>query len=213
MPPPIANVAALRQLLAERFPSAPRTAAGVLATGLPAIDDVCGGLPRGALTELVCTAPSCGGQLVIGQLLRSTREERQRIALIDAADEFDPQSWPPEYLSHLVWVRCRSSQEAMQVADVFARDANLGMVVLDLRHAPEKELRRIAASLWYRLQRAAEQSNIAFMIETPRALVPSAQLRFSLDQPGTLTAQETPRHEVALQLELHAQRQRIAASG
>src|SRR5437870_4891211 len=104
MPPPIANVAALRQLLAERFPTAPRTATSLLATGIPAIDDSCGGLPRGALTELVCTAPSCGGQLTLGQLLRATREQRQRVALIDGADEFDPQSWPAEYLDHLVWV-------------------------------------------------------------------------------------------------------------
>ncbi len=214
MPSPSSNVAALRQLLAERFPSAPRTSASVLATGLGAVDDVCGGLPRGALTEIVCAAPSCGGQLVLGQLLRSSREQRLRVALIDGNDEFDPQSWPAEYLAHVVWVRCKAADEAMQAADLFARDANLGLVALDLRHTGERQLRRIPAPLWYRLQRAAEQSNLALFVETPRPLVPSAQLRFSLEQSQTLAEFATPRAELTAHLELHVQRQRVlAASG
>jgi hypothetical protein len=214
MPSPSSNVAALRQLLAERFPSAPRTSASVLATGLGAVDDVCGGLPRGALTEIVCAAPSCGGQLLLGQLLRSSREQRLRVALIDGNDEFDPQSWPAEYLAHVVWVRCKGADQALQVADVLARDANLGLVVLDLRHCAEKPLRRIPASAWYRLQRAAEQSDLALMVESPRSLVPSAQLRFSLDQPHTLAVFDVGRHELATQLDLQVQRQRmLAASG
>src|SRR5690606_35453100 len=88
--PSSAQILALRQMLAERFPSAQRVAGRVLATGLRGLDEPAGGgLPLGAVTELVCAAPSCGGQLVLGQLLAVTRAQRLRVALVDGTDAFD----------------------------------------------------------------------------------------------------------------------------
>ena len=55
MPAAPEKLAALRHLLAERFPTAPRVTARALRTGLAAIDDPTGGLPLGAVTEIVCT--------------------------------------------------------------------------------------------------------------------------------------------------------------
>ena len=63
------------------------------------------------------------------------------------------------------------------MTDLLARDANLGLVVLDLRHAPEAELRRIPNRQWYLLQRAVEATDLALVIITPRILVSWAQLR------------------------------------
>src|SRR5512145_954298 len=123
-----AKLTALRHLLAERFPTVPRTTGRVLGTGIPAIDEATGGLPLGALTELVCAAPSCGGHLLFGQLLAATRATRTRVALIDSTDSFDPASFAEDLLPHLVWVRCAGTAMALSAADLLARDANLGLV-------------------------------------------------------------------------------------
>jgi hypothetical protein len=130
-----AAVNALRQLLRDRFPTAAHSRSAPLATGVPGIDELTGGLPCPALTELVCSAPSCGSQLLLGQLLAATRAAAKRVALVDADDAFDPGSWPPTLLEHLVWVRTRHAAEAMAASDLLARDANFSLLVLDLRHA------------------------------------------------------------------------------
>lgn len=214
--------AALRQRLAEKFPQAMRAIGGAAGsdlwrTGLSALDEAVGGLPRGALTEVVCAAPSCGGQLLLGALLQAAGEQRGRVAWIDAHDSFDPQSWPQELLAALVWVRCRAANEAMQVTDILARDANLALVLLDLRDASDGELRRIPAPFWYRLQRAVETSEHALVVTTPRAAVPSARLRLVLEQAQGLAALSAPRHEISNTLAPAVQRQRanpmISAAG
>ncbi len=209
-----ANLSALRQLLADRFPQATRPVARVLPTGLPAIDDAVGGLPRHALTELVCPAPSVGSHLFMAQLLGTTRTDCARVALIDATDCFDPQSIPPEDLQHVVWVRCCSFAQVMPVADLLAREANLDLVLLDLVASALSSLRRIPATTWYRLQRAVEQTDLAFVALTPATLVPSAQLRLTLERPHTLASRLHPRPQLTHELPLQLQRQRrIAASG
>src|SRR5436190_14877287 len=144
------KLASLRRQLAERFPTVPRTIGRVLPTGMPGLDNATGGLPLGAITEIVCAAPSCGGHLLIGQLLAATRITRTRVALIDATDCFDPASFEPDLLAHIVWVRCANTTAALNAADLLARDANLGLVVLDLRRSPEADLRRTPSTQWYR---------------------------------------------------------------
>jgi hypothetical protein len=203
------KLASLRHLLAERFPISPRTTGRVLPTGIPTLDHVTGGLPLGALTEIVCAVPSCGGHLFFQQLLNVTRRNRQRVALIDSTDSFDPGSCPADLLAHLLWVRCSSTTTALQAADLLARDANLGLVVLDLRRAPEADLRRIPGPQWYRLQRAVEPTNLALVVETPRASVPSAQVRFVLDRPHAMAALDNERPALTTQLTPALQRQRL----
>lgn len=212
MPAP-SQLAALRQLLAARFPAAPRPAGRVLATGLPAIDEATGGLPLGAITEIVCAAPSCGGHLLLGQFLAVTRATRTRVALIDGSDSFDPASFAEDQLAHLVWVRCPATAAALHAADLLARDANLGLVVLDLRRASEAELRRLPFTHWYRLQRAVEPADLALVVETPRASVPSAQLRFALTTLHAATALDCARPSLTAALAPILQRQRLSAAG
>ncbi len=207
------KLAKLRHLLAERFPTVPRTAGRVLRTGIAALDQATGGIPLSAITEIVCATPSCGGQLLLGQLLSATRATRTRVALIDSTDCFDPSSFPEDLLAHLVWVRCATTAAALQAADVLARDANLGLVVLDLRRAPEADLRRIPGPQWYRLQRAVEPADLALVIETPRASVPSAQLRLLLTTAHETSALDRPREGLATKLSPTLQRQRLQATG
>jgi hypothetical protein len=201
------KLAELRRRLAEKFPSVPRISGRTLATGLPAIDDATHGLPLGAVTEFVCAAPS-GSHLLLGQLLAATRAHRIRVALVDAADSFDPSSFPPDLLVHLVWVRCTAAT-ALPAADLLARDANLGLVVLDLRRDAEAELRRTPSTTWYRLQRAVEPADLALVVLTPRASVPSAQLRFVLGTSHAPAALEAERPTLIATLAPTLQRQRL----
>ena len=213
MPSAATNLSSLRQLLATRFPQASRPAGGVLPTGIPAVDEATGGgLPRPALTELACSGPGAGGQLFLAQLLASTRTLPARVALIDASDQFDPQSFPAEDLQHLLWVRCRATTDALPVADLLAREPNLDLVVLDLAAAAPAELRRVPSTTWYRLQRAVGQTDLAFLILTPVALVPSAQLRLRLEKAHGLAAQALARPHLAVDLEVARERQRLAAA-
>lgn len=216
------DLAQLRRELAARFPSAARPPGRTLTTGIPSIDDAAGGLPLGAVTEIVCSAPSCGSQLLLGQLLAVTRATRTRVGLVDALDTFDPDSFSADLLAHLVWVRCPTDTPAsaqtttttiaLQAADLLARDANLGLVVLDLRHAPDADLRRIPGPQWYRFQRAVEPADLAFVVLTPRPSVPSAQLRLVLHTSHGHTAFIHERPTLIAPLSPTLQRQRLQAS-
>lgn len=208
IPGPSPSLPALRQLLAERFPAVARAADDTLPTGLPALDAAAGGLPRPGLSELVCAAPSCGSQLFIGRLLQLTREQGLRVALVDCHSSFDPGSWPAHLLEHLVWVRTHRAEESLMAADVLARDANLGLLILDLHRAATKELRRIPSTRWYRLQRAIEPTRLAGLVLTPCPLVPSARLRFSLTRSHGLSDQQRARPELTAALAPELLRQR-----
>lgn len=181
------------------------------ATGLAAVDEpLGGGLPQGAITELICSAPSCGGQLVLAHLLTAARQARQRVALIDACDAFDPTSHEPDLYRHLVWMRCAGVAAALQAADIVVRDANFGLVVLDLKHADARELRRTPATRWYRLQRAVAPATLVLFVLTTRPTVTSAQLRLELTQSFTVAAFARERAELAAQLVPVVQRSRLA---
>ena len=198
-------------MLAARFPQAGRPAGGVLPTGIPAVDDSAGGLLRHALTELIRPAAGSGAHLFLAQLLSATRARPARAALVDA-DQFDPGSLPPADLEHLVWVRCRAPADALPVADLLAREANLDLVALDLSCVSIHQLRRIPAATWYRLQRAVEQTDLALLVLTPATLVPSAQLRLQLGSPHPFASRDLDRPHLVVDLEVSRQRQRLAAS-
>jgi hypothetical protein len=205
-------MAALRLLIAERFPTATRREGSRLATGIAAIDDPTdGGLPTAALTELTCSVPSSGSHLVLGQLLAVTRTHGQRAALVDPANRFDPESHLASHLAHLVWARGGDTASAMSVTDLFARDANFSLVVLDLRDAPAHELRRVPAPLWYRLQRAVEDTELTLLVITPRPLVPSATLRLQLTTGHSLANLHQDRPALLPQLAPTLHRQRTIA--
>jgi len=74
-------------------------------------------------------------------------------------------------------------------------------------------LRRIPSAAWYRLQRAVEQSDLAFLAITPVAIVPSAQLRLALTHGHSLADLLRERSDLTQTLTVTLQRQRLAAAG
>lgn len=209
------SVDQLRLELGARLTTLHRTSARALRTGIPALDEATGGIPLAAVTEVVCAVPSGGSQSLIGQLFAVTRQARQRVALVDSHDSFDPASFFPDALAHLIWIRCTGTTPALQAADLLARDANLSLVVLDLRRAPEADLRRIPGPQWYRFQRAVESTDLSLVVATPRPSVPSAQVRFLLATPPDFAGlqQERPQLISALAPALQRQRLQINAAG
>ena len=202
MPRPPTTLQTLRQLLAERFPQAPRAPRGSHPTGIGGIDAALGGgLPAGRLTELVSAQPSSGAQSVLSRLLSETRVARERVALVDGSDAFDPSAVPPDCLRHLVWVRCRDCGHALAAADILLRDGNYAVVVLDLRGLDERALRRTPPSVWHRLQRAAEAGGAAVLVQTQSPLAPAMPARLVLEERMPLSAALRTRAEILGTLE------------
>ncbi|BET66577.1 hypothetical protein ASA1KI_14950 [Opitutales bacterium ASA1] len=191
-------------------PAAGRDA--TVATGLPGVDAaLSGGLPCGALSELVFSAPSSGGQLFLLHLLHAARRRHCFLALVDGADGFDPQSIePPELLRQLLWVRCRAPAQAVHAADLLARDANFAMLALDLRGCADRDLRRIPATTWYRLQRVVEPTDTVFAVLGSRRLVPAARIRLRFETPLPLGALAMEQTDVAERLAPGVDRLRTA---
>ena len=112
----MSSAAALRRqiesALANRIPSAltpaPRTLRPVLATGIQTVDELLeGGLPLGAITEIVGPEGSGHTSFALSFLARVTQSERV-CAWIDVSDTLDPESAAAAGvdLSRFLWVRC-----------------------------------------------------------------------------------------------------------
>jgi hypothetical protein len=210
MPLESAKVVALRRLLDERFPAAHRREQRLVPTGVPAVDELlAGGLLTGTLTEFVSAVPSGGSQLSFGSILLSTRLARQRIALIDAAGNFDLGGLDDDSLAHLVWVRCASLAESWRAADLAARDPNYSVIVIDVRGFPERELLRTKDSVWVRLQRAAEHAETAVLVQTTTPLVPNAAMRLVFAEPLADETLTSLRLEIVGTLAVELQRARV----
>ena len=181
----------LRRLLVERFPHAPATAATHLVTGSFFLDEcTSGGLPRGAITELICPRTSAGSASLIHALVHAAHRDNHFLALIDGRDSFDPCGLDNASLRHLLWVRCSKASEVIKAGDLLLRDGNFPLVILDLvLNAPE-ELRKIPQTNWYRLQRLVELAPAACLVLTRYAMVASAQLKLVLENSWNLDSLE-----------------------
>jgi len=185
----------LRKLLAERFPHTPMPAATRrFITGLSFLDQVIGGgLPKGAITELISAQISAGSASLIRALLQAAHRNRYFLALIDGRDSFDPSaSGRPGNgcLSYLLWVRCTKALEAIKAADLLLRDGNFPLVIVDLVLNAPQELRKIPQTSWYRLQRLVESAPTACLVLTRLGMVSSAQLKIVLENSWTLESFE-----------------------
>src|SRR5881409_1231307 len=181
----------LRKLLAERFPHAPATAATHLVTGLFFLDESTnGGLPRGAITELICPRTSAGSASLIHTLVHAAHRDNHFLALIDGRDSFDPCGLENASMRHLLWVRCSKAPEAIKAADLLLRDGNFPLVIVDLVLNSPEELRKIPQTNWYRLQRLVESTSTACLVLTRQGMVSSAQLKIVLENVWSLESFE-----------------------
>jgi hypothetical protein len=167
-------------LLRERM--APQT----VATGLAELDTLTGGLPRGALSEIVGPVSSGRTGVMISALAGAT--QRQEVcALVDAGDSFDPASAQAAgvKLERLLWIRCSETAirhgayarnhgvqhkalerlgQVLKVTDLLLQSGGFGMVVLDLGDIPAESARRVPLTSWFRFRRAVEQTATVLLL-------------------------------------------------
>ena len=82
----------------------------MVSSGIPAIDALTGGLPRGCLTE-ICGPASSGRTSLLLAALASATHRGEFCAVVDASDALDPHSAVAAgiELERLLWVRCGES--------------------------------------------------------------------------------------------------------
>src|SRR5678815_344936 len=186
-----AKIIDLRNLVAERFPHPSCTTAKRLNTGLRFLEEsIGGGLPRGAITELISPGTSAGSASLIQALIHCAYRDNYFLALIDGRVSFDPCGLDNAWLQHLLWVRCTKALEAVKAADLLLRDGNFPLVIVDLILNSPEELRKIPQTTWYRLQRLVESMPTACLVLTRYEMVSSAQLKLVLENSWNLETLE-----------------------
>jgi recombination protein RecA len=134
-------------------------------TGIPEIDALAGGFPRGALTEL-CGPPCSGRTTVLLSALASRTAEAEVCALIDARDSFDPRSAEAAgvQLQQLLWVRCRSLEQSLRAADLVIQGGGFGFIALDLSDVAPETVRHVPLNAWFRFRRAVEDTSTVLLV-------------------------------------------------
>ena len=128
-----------------------------VSTGLPQLDALVGGLPRGALTEIF--GPSCSGRTsLLFSALSARTMNAEACALIDGCDAFDPHSAEAGGidLKQLLWVRCRTMEQSFRATDFLLQAGGFGFIALDLSDIPRELVHRVPLDTWFRFRRAVE---------------------------------------------------------
>jgi hypothetical protein len=169
-----------------------------VATGMAALDAAAGGLRRGALSEF--TGSAGNGSLVFAALLDLAGRERWGLALVDAADQFEPADWDAEALRRVLWVRCREMRPALRAVDLLLRDGNLPLLVLDLQGVPDAQLRRVPANVWHRFQRLVAPTGAALVVLSRWPIAEGARMRVDLPERWGLDRMRQRRRVMAADL-------------
>lgn len=201
-----------------------RLAPEMVSTGVAAIDELTGGLPRGCLSEVCGTASSGRTSLLLAVLAAATRRE-EACALVDVSDSLDPVSAATAGVNfeNLLWVRCGAKinsprsprdpeknknsetplDQALRVMDLLLQSGGFGMVIMDLGDVPFRMARRIPLASWFRFQRVVEPAPTVLLVITQEACAKScASLLLKMKQRsafGNHRSAKTPSHAELLE--------------
>jgi hypothetical protein len=122
-----------------------RPAPEMVSSGVPAIDALTGGLPRGCLTE-ICGPASSGRTTLLLAALAAASRRGEFCVVVDASDALDPYSAVAAgvELDHLLWVRC-SDHPALKSRAKQRRTTSSASFVQEAG-AREAEAREVEAS-------------------------------------------------------------------
>jgi recombination protein RecA len=128
-----------------------------VSAGLREIDELTGGLPRGCLTEIF-GAPCSGRTSVLHAALAARTAEAEVCALVDGRDAFDPAAALAAgvQLRQLLWVRCKSIDQALRATDLLIQGGGFGLIALDLSDVAPRLVRQVPLNVWFRFRRAVE---------------------------------------------------------
>jgi hypothetical protein len=181
----------LRGRVASPFAYRDRNAFELVSTGIPEMDALVGGLPRGAMTE-ICGAACSGRTSFLLSALASRTKDGEVCALVDARDSFDPLTANAAgiALEKLLWVRCQNIDQALRAMDLLIQAGGFGMVAVDLSDVPTRTVRQVPLNAWFRFRRAVEDTpTILLLLEQEPHAKTCASLVLRLE-PGDARWQE-----------------------
>jgi recombination protein RecA len=150
---------ALGSRVASPFEFRERPAVETVPAGIGSIDALTGGFPRGSLTEIY--GPACSGRTsLLVSALASRTSASEVCALVDARDAFDPISAEAAgvNLKHLLWVRCKTVDQALRSTDLLIQGGGFGVIALDFGDTPAQTVRYVPLQVWFRFRRAVEST-------------------------------------------------------
>lgn len=136
-------------------------------TGIPDLDRLLeGGFPHGRLSEIAGPLSSGRTSLAFCLLARATRAG-EMVAVVDAADAFDPASAQAAgvRLDRVLWARAPGRREALRSAERLLEAHGFALVLLDLSSE------RIASAACSRLVRAAAAAGTALVVLSTQRMV------------------------------------------
>ncbi|MGD8441482.1 MAG: hypothetical protein PVG53_13200 [Holophagae bacterium] len=137
-----------------------------LATAVPSIDRVLGGgLPRGAMVELVGRG-SCGRFSTLLGALQQVTGVGESAALVDQGSQLDPQAAAAVGidLARLLWLRPERLDDSLAAAEMLV-GTGFRLVTLDLGLPPV--LGRPPLAAWLRLARSAAEHGAVVLVGSP----------------------------------------------
>jgi hypothetical protein len=160
----------LESALTSRFGQAVRfrekQGSEVISSGIPAVDSIIGGIPRGAITEIFGSRSSGRTALAVSILAEATT--RQEIcALVDCNDALDPTSASAAGvdLNRLLWIRCSANIEhAFKATELLLQGGGFGIVILDLGDVSLRHARRIPSPFWFRFHHSIEATPTGLVV-------------------------------------------------
>jgi len=140
-----------------------------LATSVTTLDEVLGGgLPRGALVELVGRG-SCGRFSTLLATLQQVTSAGEAAALVDQGSQLDPQTATAAGidLDRLLWLRPKRLDDSLAATEMLIA-TGFELVVLDLGLPPV--LGRPPLAAWLRLARGAAAHQAVILVGSPYRL-------------------------------------------
>lgn len=180
----------IERFLDGRFPAALtpalRCARDVASTGIEHIDELLsGGLPVGAISEVVGPVSSGRTSLALSFIAQRTAEGRV-CAWVDVHDALDPVSAAANgvTLTQLLWIRCNEEQrrlgpgqnslgknriwarldQALRATDLLLQAGGFAAIVLDLGSTAPEHARRIPLGTWFRFRQAADRARTSLVM-------------------------------------------------
>lgn len=140
---------------------------------------------RGAVAEL-SGGPSTGKTSMTLSLLSKLTRAGEVCAVVDSSNGFDPCSAATcgVELENLLWVRCGGDiEKAFMSADYLVQAKGFGAVWLNLNGLPNRQLRLVPKTYWYRYRTRIKETPTIFLVTAEEPVTGSAsQQAFTLSR-------------------------------
>lgn len=176
------SAAILRSTIERKLPLAfvpsKRIERETIPTGIEAIDAMTSGIPLSTLTEICGSNVASSGKTSVLHSLLARASQKYFCALVDAGDSLDAASAESAGVNfaRLLWVRCGRSrqklpplEQAFKAADMLLQSGGFGLIVMDLSGIPDRVVRKVPMTSWFRFSRVVEKQDLALVVLQQRS--------------------------------------------